>query len=106
MWAIHCSQPVAKHASKAYKIKDEEKRSIWAISLPLSASLCLTRGLDTGFGVPEYVECTRTGARSACNQNGEQAFRGPGGGRSGALMLLLLLPPSCRRSCCNARGLH
>ena len=38
MWAIHCSQPVAKHASKAYKIKDQEKRSIWAISLPLSAS--------------------------------------------------------------------
>ena len=59
----------------------------------LSLPLCLTRGLDTGVGVPEYTECTRTGARSACNQNGEQACRGAAGGISGALMLLLLLPP-------------
>ena len=44
------------------------------LTASLSLSLCLTRGLDTGFGVPEYVECTRTGARSACNQNVEQAF--------------------------------
>ena len=47
MWAIHCSQPVAKHASKAYKIKDQEKRSIWAISLPLSASLSVSPGAST-----------------------------------------------------------
>ena len=69
------------------------------LTASLSLSLCLTTGLDTGFGVPECAECTRTGARSACNQNGAQAFRGPGGGRSGALMLLLLLPPLLLLQC-------
>ena len=67
MRAMHHSQSADLNAFRAYETKEHNAQS-HCLSQSLSVS---PEGPRHWFGVPEFAECTQTGACLACNQKCE-----------------------------------